>query len=136
MNTLASHFVVYAWCMRSVFVELLIIEVFFFSFSRKIIWLHLSPSNRDARTIARYYLLSIEKAAGAFFSPTPTTIILISELLLIGCPKVVRADLGTENASVAKIHIALRTNHSDSLAAAKSFIYGPSTANTVGCNAV
>ena len=42
-----------------------------------------------------------------------------------------RADHGTENCSVAKMHIAFRLNHQDSLAAARSFIYGPSTANIV-----
>ena len=45
-----------------------------------------------------------------------------------------RADFGTENCTVAKIHIALRINHDDSLSGGRSFIYGPSTANTVSCN--
>ena len=48
-----------------------------------------------------------------------------------GCPRVLRADLGTENCSVAKIHIAFRMNHNDSLSGNRSFIYGPSTANIV-----
>ena len=49
----------------------------------------------------------------------------------VGCPRVVRGDFGTENSSVAKIHIAFRINQSDTLEASRSFIYGPSTANTV-----
>lgn len=49
----------------------------------------------------------------------------------IGCPRIIRADHGTENCAVAKVHIGLRMNHSDDLAGSKSFIYGPSTANTV-----
>lgn len=52
-------------------------------------------------------------------------------MILIGCPKVVRADYGTENCSVAKIHIAFRMDHDDSMAGSKSFMYGPSTANIV-----
>lgn len=52
-------------------------------------------------------------------------------LLCIGCPRVLRSDLGTENCGIAKIHIAFRMNHTDSLSGDKSFIYGPSTANTV-----
>lgn len=49
----------------------------------------------------------------------------------IGCPKVVRCDRGTENCKLAKVHIAFRMNHNDSLSGSKSFIYGTSTANTV-----
>lgn len=35
------------------------------SFSRKMLWLKLSSSNRDPRVIARYYLESIENVAGS-----------------------------------------------------------------------
>ena len=41
--------------------------------------------------------------------------------------------MGTENASLAKSQIAFRMNHGDDLSGEKSFIYGPSTANIVGC---
>ena len=55
-----------------------------------------------------------------------------------GCPRIVRADHGTENALVAEMQIAFRFNHTDSLAGEKSFLYGPSTANIVsslrGCH--
>lgn len=49
----------------------------------------------------------------------------------IGCPSVLRADHGTENCVIAKVHIAFRMNHGDSFAGPKSFFYGPSTANIV-----
>ncbi|XP_065901982.1 uncharacterized protein [Dysidea avara] len=78
-------------------------------YSRKIVWLHLSPTNHDPKVIARYYLECVESARG--------------------CPRLVRADHGTENCAVAKIHIAFRMNHTDRLSGSKSFIYGPSTAN-------
>lgn len=55
----------------------------------------------------------------------------IGSFLSIGCPKVIRSDCGTENSKLAKVHIAFRMNHDDSFASSKSFIYGPSTANTV-----
>ena len=45
-----------------------------------------------------------------------------------GCPKLIRADLGTENCTMANIQIAFRINHAD---ASHGFIYGPSTANIV-----
>ena len=54
-------------------------------------------------------------------------------IYIIGCPRIVRADHGTENALVAEMQIAFRFNHTDSLAGQKSFIYGPSTANIVSC---
>ena len=41
----------------------------------------------------------------------------------------VRGDYGTENASVAKIHLAFRMNNTSDVT--KDFLYGPSTANTV-----
>ena len=40
-------------------------------------------------------------------------------------------DHGTENSVIAKMHIAFRMHHEDSLAGSKSFMYGPSTANIV-----
>ena len=49
----------------------------------------------------------------------------------LGCPKVIRSDYGTENCIVAKLQIAFRMHHNDSLSAEHSYIYGPSTANTV-----
>ena len=46
----------------------------------------------------------------------------------LACPRVVRADYGTENSVTAKIHIALRMEHEDG----RCFFYDPSTANIVG----
>ena len=47
----------------------------------------------------------------------------------VGCPRVIRADYGTENSVTAKIHIALRIDQEDGQ---RCFFYGPSTANIVG----
>jgi hypothetical protein len=44
----------------------------------------------------------------------------------LGCPRVIRADYGTENSITAKIHIAFRMEQE------RCFFYGPSTANIVG----
>jgi hypothetical protein len=44
--------------------------------------------------------------------------------LIIGCPLLVRSDHGTENCSLAALHIALNNND-------KCFIYGPSKHNIV-----
>lgn len=43
----------------------------------------------------------------------------------------VRVDCGTENVKVAAVQYAFRENHSDDLAAEKSFRFGTSPANIV-----
>lgn len=51
--------------------------------------------------------------------------------LLPGCPSVVRADRGTENANVARMQRFFRRNGDDCFFGEKSFMYGRSTANQV-----
>ena len=51
--------------------------------------------------------------------------------LFAGCPTILRCDYGTENVAMAVVQTAFRLNHHDSLAGAKSFMYGPSTGNIV-----
>ena len=58
-------------------------------------------------------------------------IIVMITLYHAGCPRIVRSDYGTENASLSGIQIAFRYQHRDSLRATKSFIYGPSRSNIV-----
>ena len=48
----------------------------------------------------------------------------------IGCPRVIRADKGTENVRVAAVQYALRREH-DRLAAEKNIRYGSSPANNM-----
>ena len=76
-------------------------------YSRRILWLKLSPSN-NPKDIANYYLCCIK------------------ELKLI--PHFVRGDHGTENIIVYGMQRFLRRNHTDSQSKDKSFIYGHSTA--------
>ncbi|KAB0795826.1 hypothetical protein PPYR_04655 [Photinus pyralis] len=80
-------------------------------FSRNIIWLRAGNNSNDPRVIASYYIdvvLSIE-----------------------GCPKTVRADLGTENGVVEQLQLYLRENkwHSEPLCSLPPFLYGTSPAN-------
>ena len=49
----------------------------------------------------------------------------------LGCPKVLRADRGTENTNVAFLQPFLRDNGGDDFAGEKSFMYGRSTSNQV-----
>lgn len=59
-------------------------------FSRRIIWLNVYSSNSDPRIISGYYLDAVNDFKG--------------------CPKVVRADPGTENVNVKQIQNALMGN--------------------------
>ena len=49
----------------------------------------------------------------------------------LGCQAILRSDYGTENATLATIHVTFRLQHSDSLAGEKSFMYGSSKSNIV-----
>ena len=75
----------------------------------KVIWCRASYSNNDPKIVAGYYL----QAA------VDTNL----------CPRVIRADNGTENVSVADMQRFLRRNHNDSLSGEKSFRYGTSCLN-------
>ena len=105
-------------------------------FSRKVIWFTLASTNNDPRVISRYYLEAIEKINGMVLVRTDQygCTVKYFPCTSLGCPKIVRADLGTENCLVAKVQIALRMHHSDVHAGKQSFIYGPSTANIVSCH--
>ena len=50
---------------------------------------------------------------------------------IIGCPRILRSDLGTENSLVSVMQPILRHYHTDSLAGPKSFLYGRSVNNQV-----
>ena len=49
-----------------------------------------------------------------------------------GCPRLLRADRGTENALILFIQPTFRHAHQDSMSGIRSFQYGRSTANQVG----
>ena len=40
----------------------------FCRFSRKILWLNVSPINSDSKVVARYYLEAVEKANGMVYN--------------------------------------------------------------------
>ena len=52
-------------------------------------------------------------------------------IVLTGCPRILRADMGTENSLLATVQPILRHFDSDSLAGGKSFMYGKSINNQV-----
>ncbi|XP_077862696.1 uncharacterized protein LOC144344733 [Saccoglossus kowalevskii] len=78
-------------------------------FSRSIIWLEAYKTNNDPKVIASYYVEAVKARQG--------------------CPRIIRADRGTENGYIEQMQIFLRRNHTDSFAGSKSFLYGRSTSN-------
>ena len=95
-------------------------------------WFKVASTNSDPRVIARYYLEAVEAITGKhIFAHYNVKGCEKCYNNYIGCPRIVRADHGTENCSVAKIHIAMRQFHDDQRSGSRSFIYGPSTSNIV-----
>jgi transposase len=78
-------------------------------YSRRIMWLELSKSNKDPCNISSFYLKCIQKIKGV--------------------PRKVVADFGTENVYVAAAQRFFRRNHNDSVAGTVSFKYGKSICN-------
>ncbi|XP_077977447.1 uncharacterized protein LOC144433008 [Glandiceps talaboti] len=82
-------------------------------FSRKVIWLKVCASNRDPKKVAAFYVDAIKKHKG--------------------CPRIVRADHGTETGVIMTIQALLRANGDDAFAD-NSYWYGRSTANQQQCD--
>lgn len=54
--------------------------------------------------------------------------------LILGVPRRIRSDNGTENTRVAATHRVFREDDNDSFAGEKSFMFGKSTSNQVCLN--
>lgn len=78
-------------------------------YSRRIIWLKAAYTNSDPKVIGSYFVEAIEQAGGY--------------------PRLLRTDMGTENALVRDIQQYLRRNDEDDRAGERSYITGASTAN-------
>ena len=78
-------------------------------YSRRVLWLHVSPTNNDPAVIAGYYLNCLQRNGY--------------------CPRILRCDLGTENTSLEFLQRFFRYDCNDDLAGVKSFMYGKSTTN-------
>lgn len=78
-------------------------------FSRMILWLNAYNTNSDPKVIGGYFLETVRETGG--------------------CPRTLRADMGTENSSIRDIQQFLRQNDLDLQSGERSFIYGRSTSN-------
>ena len=75
-------------------------------FSRRIMWLEAYSTNNDPRLIAGYFVDTVSE--------------------IHGCPRTIRADLGTENGVVCQMQMFLRDSDNN---ANSAFIYGTSKCN-------
>lgn len=78
-------------------------------YSRRILWLEVSSSNKSSKLIARYYLETLNQIGRA--------------------PRLLRSDMGTENSMLSLLQPYFRFSARDSMAKMKSFMYGKSTSN-------
>ncbi|KAK2554872.1 hypothetical protein P5673_023534 [Acropora cervicornis] len=78
-------------------------------YSRRIMWLEVGRSNNNPRLIASYFLDCVKE--------------------LVGVPRIIRGDQGTENVNVAAIQRFFRYDDQDDFAGEKSFLYGRSVSN-------
>ena len=111
-------------------VSMCINRLFYYSFSRRVLWLNVGVSNNNPKIIAHHFINCVKHLGG--------TIIIIYVYIacsmfhiVIGVPRIVRADCGTENTNVAFIQPFLRHNHGDCFSGALSFRYGSSVTNQV-----
>ena len=78
-------------------------------FSRKVLWLHVGPTNNHPQVTALYFVRTM--------------------LELKKMPTLLRCDRGTENVHLEKIQKFLRKDGTDAFSGMNSFLYGRSTAN-------
>lgn len=78
-------------------------------FSRRVLWLEVSSTNKDPNVVSHFYLTTVRKLGFV--------------------PSVIRTDCGTENVGIVALQQAFRRNHEDQFAGPCSVIQGKSTAN-------
>jgi len=78
-------------------------------FSRKNLWLKVSPSNNNPKYVARFFLNYVKE--------------------IVRVPRIVRTDAGTENVLLRDLQISLRMDHMDDMCGRRSFHMGRSTGN-------
>ena len=78
-------------------------------FSRQLLWLDAHVTSSDPKVIAGYYIQAVRKR--------------------MRCPRVIRADFGTENTNVRQIQMFLRRNGDDTFAGERSCLLGSSPNN-------
>ena len=89
--------------------------------------MEVSPTNKNASVVGGYYLSAVER----YGKGTMILNYLFTITMITGCPRLISADLGSENARIAYLQPFLRRNGTDTLAGSESFRYGKSVHNQV-----
>ena len=74
------------------------------------LWLDVCPSNKDSFIIAGFYVEAVEKFGKIALIKIITTD-WYNDVIIVGCPTLVRADRGTENSKIAFMQPLLRRHH-------------------------
>ena len=88
-------------------------------------WLEVASTNNDPLVISDYYLRCIEVFHINFLN------YIVRPYFYLGLPRVLRADQGTENTTVAALQPFLRHKDTDDMGGERSLMYERSTANQV-----
>ena len=84
-----------------------------YRYSRRIMWLCASRSNNRPDYVAKLFITCIRNVGGGFAAMIKKKLIWCW-LLKIGCPAILRTDLGTDNSTIAVIQAALRQDEKKS----------------------
>ena len=98
-----------------------------FRFSRKILWLEVTPTNHDPRVVARYYLKCVEEVAGKWMYKA-------NQIMIVTCITIIRSTtmfkIRLWNGELFSCCFARRLPpENKSGLCEKSYIYGPSKRN-------
>ena len=105
-------------------------KIHIYSFSKKVLWLRVAITNNDPAVIAGFFLQNVAKY-GEYVRLLMTVTTTRCACIFLGCSRLVRADRGTENCTVAFLQPFLRRRGHDRLSGVNSFQYGKSASNQV-----
>ena len=113
------------WCVCCIFAYSPLLLDLMNRYSRRILWLEACITNNDPQVIAWYYLRCVKQILGIYsnYYCVPASINLMN---ILGTPKLVRCDCGTENIVLAYLQPFLSREVNS-----KSFCYGSSVSNQV-----
>ena len=101
-----------------------------YSYSRKVLWLRITSTNRDPAVTMGYFLECIN-AVDDNYDLLQLISLQVVFNIIIRCPRVIRLDCGVENTLIAESQIAFRLHDGDALSGEKSVRLGSSSTNSV-----
>ena len=93
-------------------------------------WLHVAHSNNDPEIIAHYFLDCVQKVKDIFYNAIRMQYIFIA-IFIVGCPQLLRRDLGAENSIIAVMQPMLQHDGLDKYSGINSHRHRTSTSNHI-----